>query len=187
MNHEVIVIDKSDELPKIKNALVLQQKSDGLGNAVLEGLKHASGDVIITMDGDGSHRPKDILKLIKALKQADIAIGSKFVEGGKTLDETHRRFISFLFGKFASFILGLKIEDSMSGFSAVKKEVYEKIKLNPLGYKINLEILYKAKNRFKAVEVPIVFLKRKSGRSKAGIKEALKTIIFILQLRLGLR
>src|SRR3990170_5125493 len=67
IKHEVIVIDKSDIQPKIKNAKLVLQKSNGLGKAVLEGLKHASGNVIVTMDGDGSHRASDILKLINEL------------------------------------------------------------------------------------------------------------------------
>lgn len=187
INHEIIIIDKSNKLPKVKNVLIVKQQSNGLGNAVLEGLQHATGNVTITMDGDGSHRAEDIPKLIETLNQVDIAIGSRFVDGSKTLDKTHRRVVSFLFRKFASFILGLNIEDSMSGFAAIRREVYDKLKLNPLGFKINIEILYKSKNMFKAVEVPITFHKRKAGKTKAGIKEALRTIIFILELKLGLR
>ncbi|MBS7656234.1 glycosyltransferase family 2 protein [Candidatus Bathyarchaeota archaeon] len=145
INHEIIVIDKSDKLPKIKNALVVRQKSNGLGQAILEGLQHATGDVIVTMDGDGSHSPKDIPKLITALKQADIAIGSRFVEGGKTLDKTHRKFISFLFRKFTSFILGLDIKDNMSGFAAIKREVYDRIKLNPLVIRLIWKFFIKQK------------------------------------------
>jgi dolichol-phosphate mannosyltransferase len=187
INHEIIIIEKSSKIPKVKNALVIKQKSNGLGQAVLEGLQHATGDVIVTMDGDGSHRPEDLPKLIEGLNQADIVIGSRFVEGAATKDKTHRKVISFLFRKFASVILGLKIKDSMSGVIVVRKKVYGKLRLNPLGYKINLEILHKSKNRFNVVEVPITFQKRKSGKPKSGIKEALRTIIFIMELRLGLR
>jgi dolichol-phosphate mannosyltransferase len=187
LKHEIIIIDKSKQTPKIKDAVVIQQQSDGLGQAVLEGLEHSTGDIIMTMDGDGSHRAEDIPKLINALNQADIVIGSRFVKGGKTLDKTHRRILSFLFRKFTSLVLGLEIEDSMSGFSAIKREVYEKIKLNPLGFKINMEILYKSKGRFKAVEVPITFLKRKTGKSKAGASEAFRTLIFAFDLSLDLQ
>jgi len=187
INHEIIIIEKSGKIPKVKNALVIKQKSNGLGQAVLEGLQHATGDVIVTMDGDGSHMPEDIPKLIEGLNQADIVIGSRFVKGAATKDKTHRKLISFLFRKFASAILSLKIKDSMSGFTVVRKKVYGKLRLTPLGYKINMEIIYKAKKRFRAVEVPITFQKRKSGKPKSGIKEALRTIIFIMELRLGLR
>jgi dolichol-phosphate mannosyltransferase len=85
-------------------------------------------------------------------------------------------------------VLGLKIKDNMSGFAAVRREVYEKVKLNPIGFKINTELLYKAKKfGFKATEVPIIFEERKFGKSKGTLKEGLRTLRFILELKFGLR
>jgi dolichol-phosphate mannosyltransferase len=81
-------------------------------------------------------------------------------------------------------VLGLKIKDNMSGFAAVRREVYEKVKLNPIGFKINTELLYKAKKfGFKTTEVPIIFEERKFGKSKGTLKEGLKTLKYILELR----
>jgi len=184
-NHEIIVIDKSDVVPDIKNAKLVIQKSDGLGKAVLEGLSHISGDTVVTMDGDFSHDPIDLPKLIEESKNVDIVIGSRFILGGKTTDETHRKFISKVYRRLASLILGVNVKDSMSGFSVVRKRVYDTLKLNPIGYKINLEIMYKSeKYGFQIKEVPVNFTKRKAGKSKAGIKEAIRTLFFILKLRL---
>lgn len=186
--HEIIVVDKSDVTPMIKGAKVIRQKSDGLGRAVLEGVEFAKGDLIVVMDGDGSHRPEDLPKLIEKTKDYDIVIGSKYVRGGKSKDKLYRIIISRIYCLIASLILGLKVRDNMSGFSAIRREVYEKIKLNPLGFKINTEILYKAKNfGFKATEVPIIFEQRKLGRPKGTLKEGLRTLRFILELKLGLR
>ena len=188
INHEIIIVDKSKITPKVKGAKVIKQKTDGLGNAVLEGLKLAKGNVIVTMDGDGSHRPEDLPKLIEKSKEYDIVIGSKYVKGGKTKDKPYRILISRVYCLFASLILGLKIKDNMSGFAAVRKEVYKKVKLNPRGFKINTELLYKAKKfGFKATEVPIIFEKRRLGKSKGTIKEGFRTLRFILELKLGLR
>lgn len=192
-SHEIIVIDKSDVAPKIENAKLLLQKSNGLGRAVQEGLAQATGDVIVIMDGDFSHDPKDVPKLIESVasKKFDVAIGSRFVEDGVTEDETRRKVVSAIARKFTAAMLGLKIKDTMSGFSAVRKEVFDAIKLNPLGYKINLEILYKAgKKGFKSVEVPIIFHKRRIGKSKvgyniAGLKEMMRIVVLTLKLRLG--
>jgi len=182
--HEIIVIDKSNVTPKIKDVKLVIQKSDGLGKAVLEGLLHATGEVIAIMDGDFSHNPKDLPKLIEASKNVDIVIGSRFITGGKTSDETHRRLISNVYRRFTSFTLGIDVKDNMSGFSVIKKKVYDTLKLNPIGYKINLEIMYKSKKHgFKIKEVPISFTKRKAGKSKAGVKEALRTLLFIFRLR----
>ncbi len=188
INHEIIIVDKSKVLPKVRGAKVIKQKTNGLGNAILEGLKIAKGDLIITMDGDGSHRPEDLIKLIEKAKDYDIVIGSKYVKGGKTKDKLYRIFISKAYCFLASLILGLKIKDNMSGFAAVRREVYEKVRLNPRGFKINTELLFKSKKfGFKAAEVPIIFEQRKSGKSKGTIKEGLRSFRFILELRLGIR
>ncbi|MGC8812097.1 MAG: glycosyltransferase [Candidatus Aenigmatarchaeota archaeon] len=188
LSHEIIIVDKSKVTPRIKGAKVIKQKTDGLGNAILEGLEVAKSNLIITMDGDGSHRPEDLPKLIEKIKDYDIVIGSKYVKGGKTEDKLYRILISRVYCLFASLILGLKVKDSMSGFAAVRREVYEKVKPNPRGFKINTELLYKAKKfGFKVVEVPIVFEPRRLGKSKGTFKEGIRTFRFILELRLGLR
>ncbi|MCS7106373.1 MAG: glycosyltransferase [Candidatus Aenigmarchaeota archaeon] len=185
---EIIVVDKSKVTPKIKGAKVIKQKSNGLGNAILEGLKVAKGDIIVTMDGDGSHRPEDLLKLLEKAKEYDIVIGSKYVKGGKTKDKLYRILISRVYCWFASLVLGLKIRDNMSGFAAIRREVFNKVKLNPRGFKINTEILYKTKKfGLKVAEVPIIFEQRKLGKSKGTLKEGIRTLRFILELKFGLR
>lgn len=187
-NHEIIVIEKNDISKKIEGAQVIQQKTSGLGNAILEGLDAAKGDVMIIMDGDGSHRPEDIRGLLKHIDGSDIVIGSRFVEGGRTLDKSFNKYASLFYRKFASIALGINIKDNMSGFSAVKRDVFRDIGLKPLGYKINLEIIYKAsKKGYKIKEAPIVFLPRKEGKSKRNLKVALEVIMHIIALRLGIR
>jgi dolichol-phosphate mannosyltransferase len=76
----------------------------------------------------------------------------------------------------------------MSGFGAIKKQILERIKLKPLGYKILLEIAYKSKKLgYRISEVPIRFQKRRGGKPKASIKEAIRTLRLIFELKLGLR
>jgi len=192
--HEIIIVNEGNIIPAVKKAKVIKQNSHGLGNAIKEGLPHAKGNVIVIMDGDGQHRPEDIPKLLAALNNSDIAVGSKFILGGKTLDFTHRKLVSFVTRKYASFILNLPLEDSMSGFAAIKRDVFKKIKLNPLGYKIVLEIVYKARKKgFRVSEVPIIFLRRKYGETKmrvfslSGISELLRIVRLVVELKLGLR
>lgn len=198
VKYEIIVVDKSDIPPKLVGAKLLVQKSEGLGQAIIEGLGYATGDVIVTMDGDFSHRPEDIPRLLEKLNTYDIVVGSKYVSGGSTEDKWYRIIISKIYCWFASLVLGLSIKDNMSGFSAIRRNVFEKIKLNPLGFKINLELLYKSKKfGFKSTEVPIKFLlPRKKGRSRnifyeilinPGFREAFRTLRFILELKVGLR
>jgi glycosyltransferase involved in cell wall biosynthesis len=190
---EIIVIEKGRELPKV-NAKVVRQRTKGLGNAFLEALQYAHGEIIANMDGDGSHRVQDLKKIIDQIDGADFVIGSRFIRGGKTLDIQHRQFISSVARKCSAFVLGLKIEDMTSGFFAVKRKVLEKVKIKKvLGYKIIYPLAYKAnQNSFKIKEVPIIFAGRQVGVSHvsifkmSGINEVYNEIKMAILLRLGL-
>lgn len=188
ISHEIIVVDKSRYIKKIKNVKQITQKSDGLGNAILEGLEHSKGEYIITMDGDGSHRPEDLPKFLHEINYYDIIVGSRYVKGGYVDEKLFRIMISKAYCTLASFLFDLSIKDNMSGFVASKREVYKKIKPKPLGFKINTELLFKAKKfSFKTVEIPIRFIRRKSGKQKSGISEGIRTLFYLIILRFGLR
>ena len=186
--HEILVIDKSHRSPKLRGAKVIRQKSNGLGNAVIEGISIAKGDIIAVMDGDGSHDPEDLNNMLKKLPKYDIAIGSKLVKGGRTEDSFSRRIVTRITNSIARTILGLDIKDLMTGFIVIKRSVLERINLRPKGYKFVLEIIYKSKA--KVVEVPITFHRREAGESKVGfnmkgIKEFSRIILLLIELRLG--
>ena len=85
-NIEIIIVDKSKSKPSISGARIVDQKSDGLGNAFVEGLGYARGDIIVLMDGDGSHRPQDLLKMLEKIDDSEIVLGSKLIEGGVSND-----------------------------------------------------------------------------------------------------
>jgi dolichol-phosphate mannosyltransferase len=186
--HEIIIIDKSDTPPKIKNAKLFLQESKGLGNAVLEGIQKSKGDLIVVMDSDFAHDPKDIPRLLEKIKDYDIVIGSRYAKGAESHDSFIRKTVSRFYCLLSNIILGLEFKDTMNGFAVVKRKVYDSIQLNPLGYKIHTETFYKAKQKgFKICEVPIIFHKRRAGKSNTNIKEAIRTLIFIFQLRFKLR
>lgn len=193
--HEIIVIDLSDNPPKIKNAKLYRQKTKGLGNAVLEGVEKATGKEIVVMDADFSHDPNDIPRVLKQLRSGyDFVIGSRYCAGARTEDNERRygifpnAFISKIYCGLASSLLHLDIKDPMNGFAAGRKEVYDAIELNPRGYKIHMETAFKAKLKgFRISEAPTTFHKRKAGRSNTGISEAWRTLRFIFELRLGMR
>jgi len=192
--HEIVVIDLSDVPPEIKGARFFRQKSKGLGNAVLEGVNRARGDRIVVMDADFSHDPKDIPRLLKGLEEWDFVMGSRYCKGASTEDNESRygifpnSLISSFYCSLSSFLLRLNLKDPMNGLAAVRKVVYDSLKLNPLGYKIHMETAFKAKQRrFKIGEVPTTFHKRRAGKSSTGFREAFRTLRFIFELRLGLR
>ena len=187
-NHEIIIVDKSKVTPDIQDARIISQKSDGLGNAFVEGLSKSKGDVIVLMDGDGSHRPVDLNALLSKLEEYDIALGSKLIKGGRTQDTISRKAITIAFSLLTRFILWIDIKDPMTGFMAAKKSVFTNLQLKPRGFKIVIEIVYKSKAR--VIEVPILFQRRLMGSSKAGfnsngLEEVFSIISVIFGLKLG--
>ena len=184
VEHEIIVIDKSDSPPHITSARVLRQRSIGLGRAILEGLEVSSGDWVCVMDGDFSHRPEDLASMVNSVADRDFVLGSRYAAGGRNMDEPLRRVVSRIFNLLARLILRLNFSDPMSGFIVVRSEVFRNVKPNPIGFKINLELIYRATRLgFRGTEVPIPFRPRSLGKSKAGVKEAIRTASYILALK----
>jgi len=185
IDHEIIVVDKSEQPPDLETARVISQRSSGLGRAILEGFEAARGEWVSVIDGDRSHRPEDLVSLVKMSRHYDFVLGSRYAEGGRNLDAPLRRVVSRVFNLLARLILQLDFSDPMSGMIVVGAEVFRKIKLNPIGFKINLEVVYRATRLgFRGAEVPIIFRPRSSGKSKAGAREAIRTASYILAIRL---
>lgn len=188
VRHEVVIVDKSKVTPKVEGAKVYRQKGDGLGAAILQGMSHAKGKVFVVMDADFSHNPKDVKRLLDHIGNYDIVIGSRYVSGGFNDDNFRNVAISRTCCFFASKLLGLKTKDCLSGFAAIRREVYESLDLNPIGFKLNMEILYKSKRKgFKSAEVPIRFVPRRIGKSKRGFasaREIARGVRYIVRLKL---
>lgn len=190
--HEIIVVDKSGSPPKIARAKLLMQKTDGLGNAVLEGIKESKGVFVVMMDGDGSHDPESINEMFGKINDYDIVIGSKYAPGGRTEDYGSRVFVSRVFNVAIAWFLGLKVKDLMSGYAMFRREIFDRIKLKPRGFKLLLEIVYKSKKAFNArtCEIPTHFQKRKAGKSKAGFniagfREVWRIFVLCVSLKFG--
>ena len=159
------------------------QTEKGFGYAVQCGVEKSRGNVIVVMDSDGSHSPSFLPEMIKALSTHDIVIGSRYVGEGCTYDNTFfRKKLSSFYNKLTKWILGVKIHDSMSGFIVARKDVFNNYKF-PHGYKFMLP-LYFQNPKYKILEFPIVFHKRKAGKSKTTFVEGFKIMFQILLLRL---
>lgn len=140
----------------------------GLGSAILSGIQHSSGDIIIVLDSDFSHPPQIIPRMVDLIKRSkfDIVIASRYVPGGAVRDWPIKRKIqSKLAVKIAQGWLGIKAKDPMSGFFAFRKSLIEDLKLDAIGYKVLLEILVKARGA-SIKEIPYTFRDRKLGSSK---------------------
>lgn len=174
---------RAEELSKEYRVKVVHRKGKlGLSSAVLEGFAAASAPLLVVMDADLSHPPEKIPEMVGRIEsgEAEVAVGSRYVKGGSVEDWPFtRRIISKGATLLARWLT--KVKDPMSGFFALKRSVIDGVKLNPVGYKIGLEILVKGRYS-KVVEVPIRFSNRKSGESKLKGGEYLKYIDHVILL-----
>lgn len=141
----------------------------GLASAVIKGLELSRGEVCVVMDADLSHPVDALPALVEPIlsNKADIAVGSRYIRGGGVIDwPLKRRIISRGAGLLA---FGLtRLADPTSGFMAVRKSVLRGVTLNPIGWKIVLEVVVRTGAR--TVEVPIHFADREKGQSKLSAK-----------------
>ena len=127
--YEILIIDKSNDKTPEKaaaaGAKVFRQKSDGLGNAIKEGIMAAKGEVIIVMDADLSHDPKHIPDFLEKIKEFDIVVGSRKIPGGKTIGwNLKRKLISNTANFLANYLAGVKVPDATSGFRALSEKYF---------------------------------------------------------------
>jgi len=193
--YEIVVVDDNsrDGTENIMAELVQQGFSArlitrvserGLSSAVIEGFRQARGDVLICMDADLSHPPEAIPRLVDVLELdgADFVIGSRYVPGAGT-DESWGVF-RWLNSKVATLLARplTSARDPMAGFFALHKNIFAQAdKLNPIGYKIALELIVKCRCR-NIREIPIHFANRKFGESKLSLREQVNYIKHLKRL-----
>jgi len=139
----------------------------GLSSGVIDGWKFArpESDALGAMDADFSHDPRVIVQMVRALENGyDLAIGSRYVPGGGIENWPWRRKVTSLVAIALAKPL-TSIRDITSGFFMVRRSSLEGVELDPIGFKIGLEVIAKARYR-KAIEVPYVFTDRVAGSSK---------------------
>jgi glycosyltransferase involved in cell wall biosynthesis len=176
VGHEVIVVDdgstdKSADIAQRHNAWVLRNGHQGKGYALRSGFKHARGELVVTLDGDGSHKPEEIPLVLRYLIQniADFVVGSRFVnfEVKKAKIPKINRTGNRLFNSLTGFLTGVKISDTQSGFRAIRASLIKQMKLTSHGYEVESEMLVKALRMDARVkETPISFDQRTVGNSK---------------------
>ncbi|MHA1362057.1 MAG: glycosyltransferase family 2 protein [Candidatus Freyarchaeota archaeon] len=192
--YEIIVVDdgSKDETRKIAQrysaTVLINSKNIGKGASLIKGFNCAKGDIIITMDGDGSHRASDIPRLIEPLlnDHYEVVIGSRFLNTSELVTSISHTIGNKIFNALIWIVTGKYFTDSQSGFRAFKKKVINSIKneLKSREFEIESEILIKLlkkRKKNKILELPINVQNRIDGNSKISlIKDGfkiLKTII----------
>jgi glycosyltransferase involved in cell wall biosynthesis len=171
---EIIVIDDhsydhSLEVAKRRDVRLFSLKEHlGKGYALRAGFNQARGDIIITIDSDGSHCPEELHEVLAPVleNEADLVIGSRYMNHKRVEARKLNKFGVKIFNLLIELLTGTAITDSQSGYRAMKREVLAKQKLKSGEYEIESEMLVKtAKANFRVTEVPITFEQRTYGRS----------------------
>ncbi|MEH2240229.1 glycosyltransferase [Nostoc sp.] len=199
-NYELIVVDDDSpdrtweiaqslttEYPQLR--VMRRQQERGLSSAVIRGWQAATGNVLGVIDGDLQHPPEVLMQLLRSVEQgADLAVASRHVDGGGVSSwSVVRRFLSR-----GAQLLGLvilpgvlgRVSDPMSGYFMVRRSAIANAKLNPVGYKILLEVIGRGKVD-QVAEVGYVFCERKEGESKVTWKQYIDYIHHLVRLRLS--
>ncbi len=173
--------------------VIHRESKQGLGKSYVAGFQKAleiGAERVVQMDADLSHPPAEVPALLKVLDDADIVIGSRYVEGGGVDPNWSwgRRQISYWGGFGIRMVLGLKVRDSTSGFKAFRRSALEAVGLERLklsGYGFQPEVTYRAqKAGLKVAEHPFTFIDRTAGRSKMSTGIALEALFRLAIMRI---
>jgi glycosyltransferase involved in cell wall biosynthesis len=172
--YEIIVVndlssDRSLRVACRRGARVYTLKEHlGKGYALRAGFEQARGDIIVTIDSDGSHWPEELPEVLAPIlvNQADMSIGSRYLNHKRVEARKLNKFGVRIFNHLIQLLTGVAITDSQSGYRAMKREVLEGQKLKSGEYEIESEMLVKTvKAGFRVAEVPITFEQRTYGHS----------------------
>ncbi|HEU5227189.1 MAG TPA: polyprenol monophosphomannose synthase [Ktedonobacteraceae bacterium] len=163
----------------------------GLGTAYIAGFKYAIAhdyDAAFEMDADFSHDPRYLPNFLQAIEQADLVIGSRYIQGGGTPNWAPiRRVISGCGNIFARFMLGIPVHDCTAGYRCYRREVLQRIDLDTIqsqGYAFQVELAYRVMCQgFKIAEIPITFMDRRVGKSKMSRKIVIEAFTYVLRTR----
>ncbi len=167
-------------------------RKQGLGPAYVAGFQEAlagGASLIAQMDADFSHDPVDLPRLVAASRDADLVLGSRYVQGGGVEDwGPIRRLISRGGCAYARAVLGLHVRDLTGGFKVFRREVLEAIDLpsiSAFGYAFQVETTYRAHQAgFTVLELPITFRDRRVGESKMSKRIVLEAAWRVPAMRL---
>ena len=188
-------IEKINQIYNREIKLIRHFENRGYGAAILTGIKHTTGDIIVTLDSDGQHNPEEIPLLIEPIinNQADIVVGSRYLGRSTYRVPLHTRVGEFIVNKCLRYMFRQNIANNQSGFRAFNKkslEIFENMIFSRFG--LCTEVLFKAAiNGLRICEVPITVNRRENGISYNKILEICKSVFsciilyFLKRIKIG--
>lgn len=201
---EILVVDDNspDGTAAIVDEIVSRQPrvhilhrlgKQGLGTAYVAGFKWAlerDYEYVFEMDADFSHDPKHLPEFLRAVRDADLVLGSRYLRGRVTVVNwpMPRLLLSYFANIYARVVTGLKLYDATGGFKCFRRRVLERIDLASVhsnGYAFQIEMSFRASRLgFRIVEIPIVFVDRLDGTSKMSGAIVREAVWMVWRLRL---
>lgn len=178
-------IDGTVEFFNRQKIPIIKQKKPGRGEAFLLAARHAKGKYLIFFSPDGNENPSDITKLVKLIKNGnDLVIASRFMKGSKNEEDREifkfRKWANQLFTLSVKLVWGGNVTDTINGYRAIKKELFNKLKLDANGFEIEFQMTIRTlKLKAKIAEIPTIESSRIGGQSTAY---AIPTGIKVLKL-----
>jgi len=184
--YEILVVDDGstdDTYDIIKDMgvrIIRHPRNKGYGAALKTGIRNANGDIVLTMDSDGQHKPEDIPKLLESIEEYDMVVGQR-IKGSQT--PILRRPGKAILRWTANYLAGMKIPDLNSGFRAMRKDIVSKfLHILPNGFSFSTTItIAMIKESYDVKYVPIQTRKR-VGKSTVSYRDAFNMLMLILRI-----
>lgn len=186
---EILVVDghstdKTREIAQEAGARIELDHGKGKGDGIKVGIQKAKGDILVFIDADGSHQPKDIPRLIESIAKgkAEMVIGSRMLGGSDELHGTINNFIKMvgasLIGLGINYRWKVSLTDPLNGFRAIRKEVAQSLRLHSKRFEIEHEMVMKALKRgYRVLEIPSHEYIRQGGKSKLSLFQGWRFIL----------
>ncbi len=148
--------------------LINRRKNPGFGNTLMEGFKNARGSAVVPVMADLCDDPETINKMFKKMKDYDIVVGSRYMEGGRSIGSPFlKSWISRNYGRLLHHVAGLPTTDATNAFKMYKKNVISAVEIKKMDFSISVELVLKAHFAgFRITDVPTTWRGRKKGSSK---------------------